>query len=588
MIKHLAALVLGLAFASAAAAQEAPRYDDLQMNTVAVGGENRSVGLYVPPSYNAGHPAPLIIALHGRFSSAKAMHAMSHLRALADARGAILAYPQTAGPYWNDGGFPALGRREIPHDDDTFIASLESVIGRDYAIDPHQVLLVGYDTGGLMAFHLACQGRMHIAGVAIVSALMWDYGEQACASASIPTPMLIVHGRRDEVFPEGGGRVPGGQVEARRLGVTDTLAVWRRINGCNGQPITGRAGSALYAGCTAPLAYVGVDNGDHDWFHDGPHYHLNRQGVDATALIDSFFFERATFALPARRDTGPRGRSYIVYVPPNYDASRPTPVVFVLHGRPSTAQAMAAISDMNAVAARHGFIVVYPQGLNNEWNAIYDIEHRRTVAPQNDIAFLETLVVDLGVDLNIDAHRSYVSGFSNGAFMTLRLACTESEHFAAFAEVSAELYNVLSDQCRGRPAPILLMHGTADRSVPYNGIVIADGQNREETNVSMSAQRTVGFFIARNHCSFNGAQTILPQLGQSEGTRVLRFAPHDCAPGADVLFYMIDGGGHNWPGVPGVMDDAQFGPVNQDINAGEVIWDFLQHYRLDTVPPPRS
>ncbi|MBP6690658.1 MAG: hypothetical protein KA153_11745, partial [Hyphomonadaceae bacterium] len=64
-------------------------YDDLELNSFQYEGIQRTVGVYVPPSYHSGTPAPLIVALHGRFSSARAFHTLSHLRRVADARGAI-------------------------------------------------------------------------------------------------------------------------------------------------------------------------------------------------------------------------------------------------------------------------------------------------------------------------------------------------------------------------------------------------------------------------------------------------------------------------------------------------------------------
>ncbi len=92
MIKILAAALACAAVcaAGAARAQTSPQYDDVQLHTLQHGGDLRTYGLYVPPTYRSGEPAPLIIALHGRFSSAKAFHALSGLRAVADARGAIL------------------------------------------------------------------------------------------------------------------------------------------------------------------------------------------------------------------------------------------------------------------------------------------------------------------------------------------------------------------------------------------------------------------------------------------------------------------------------------------------------------------
>src|SRR5262249_25046787 len=152
--------------------------------------------------------------------------------------------------------------------------------------------------------------------------------------------------------------------------------------------------------------------GEHDWFHVGDRYQLNREDVDTAHLIDSFFFDRATFALPDPHPDAARSRSYFVYTPPSYDPSRPMPLVVLLHGRSSNAISMALITEMNDVAKRHGFIVVYPQGLNNEWNAIFDLVHQRGVSPQDDVAFLKRLTEDLSVDLNIDRRRMFIGGFS--------------------------------------------------------------------------------------------------------------------------------------------------------------------------------
>jgi polyhydroxybutyrate depolymerase len=625
-VRAIAAALLAISLAASARAQPAQtppqQTGGLQMMALQVGGVQRSVGLYVPLSYHAGRPALLIVALHGRFSSAQAFHAMSHLRAVADARGAIIVYPETLGGFWNDGGYAQLGRRETPQADEAFIGGIINALKQDYAVDASRQYLVGYDVGGALAYRMACDGRVSFAAVAVVSALMWDYTREACGAHPAARAMLIVQGRLDELFPVAGG-TPGGSVEARRLSADETVSFWRGVDGCNGPPVTGRGGSEYYADCETgrAVAYVGVDGGEHDWFHDGGSYHLNREGVDAARVIDSFFFNRPAFALPNPHPDASRSRSYLVYAPPNYDPARPTPLVVLLHGRPGDAAGMALISEMNEVAKRHGFIVVYPQGLDNEWNAIHDIMRQRGVSPQDDVAFLKRLTEDLSVDFNIDRRRMYLGGFSNGGFMTIRMACSASEYFAAFASVGAELYSSLTSHCQGAPAPMLFINGTADRSVPYAGVTQQTsggsfsssgpsmpgasgmsggmsgggastggglggmgGGGSEPTRVSLSAPDTVSYFIRRNHCSMSGQQNQIAQRGQSEGTSVVQFIPRDCGPHADIQFFIVNGGGHNWPGVPGVLDPDGFGLVNRDINAGEVIWDFFSHQELPDQP----
>jgi polyhydroxybutyrate depolymerase len=575
-------------------AQEPPRYDrGLEMRGgYEYDGQSRFVGIYVPSTFQRGRPAPLIVALHGRFSSPQALHAISGLAAVAEARGAILIYPEALNGFWNDGGHAVLNRPGAPSDDLGFISETIEAAIADYGIDRTRIYLAGFDGGAAMAYALACQSRIQFAGAVAVSALMWDYARDQCATAR-PTPMLIVHGRRDDQYaPIGGGDVNG--VDVRRLGVADTLAVWRRINGCGGASENGREDSVVYQ-CSsgARVAYVGVAGGAHDWFHSGAGYALNRQGVDATQLLDTFFFDPSAFHLPNERNSG-RSRSWIVYAPPTYDPTQPTPVVVLLHGRPGNSGGMALMTGMNAVADNNNFIVIYPDGIDNEWNAQFDLSARdisltgrRSTLPQDDVGFLETLMGDIAVDFNIDRRRLYLGGFSNGGFMTYRMACSAGATFAAFAAVSGNLYTELGEHCRrSAPTPLLIMNGTADPSVPYEGVLVANPeQGGDPIRISYGIQDTLAAFVRRNGCSQTGETTTYAQRGESPNTSVVRFVPRDCSSGADLMLYVINGGGHVWPGHP--RPQQEMGDVNMDMDAGEVIWDFFAAHRLEPHVRPR-
>ena len=82
---------------------------------------------------------------------------------------------------------------------------------------------------------------------------------------------------------------------------------------------------------------------------------------------------------------------------------------------------------------------------------------------------------------------------------------------------------------------------------------------------------------------------------QADGTEVVKIGYFNCKSGAPVVLYQIEGGGHGWPG--GQTDallgnDSRgntrgnrarqrlVGNTSQDINASEVIWQFLQKYSL--------
>ena len=71
---------------------------------------------------------------------------------------------------------------------------------------------------------------------------------------------------------------------------------------------------------------------------------------------------------------GGRTRSYIVHVPPKYDA-QPTPVVLVFHGGGANAGMMVRFCGLNEKADREGFIAVYPNGTGLAEHA--DLERRQ-------------------------------------------------------------------------------------------------------------------------------------------------------------------------------------------------------------------
>ena len=229
----------------------------------------------------------------------------------------------------------------------------------------------------------------------------------------------------------------------------------------------------------------------------GPAIIRSTRRIDATRLIGQFVggapldFTRSAH--------GPLysgfPRQYSLYVPPTADPAEPLPLVIALHGRPGTGAGLAYLLDMNRVAAAEGFAVVYPDGKpvgaavsGNEWN------YARGFAGfvdngQDDVALLRTLAEDLSRDLNIDPRRVYVTGFSNGGFMTQRVACEAADTFAAFASVSATAGVGLLELCDGQPpAPMLLIHGTHDIVVRWAGETI------QKVPIMLSAPDTALFW----------------------------------------------------------------------------------------------
>ncbi len=87
-------------------------------------------------------------------------------------------------------------------------------------------------------------------------------------------------------------------------------------------------------------------------------------------------------------------RRYIVYVPKSYEAVKDKnfPVVFNFHGGGMTMAEQMLYTQMNKTADKHDFIVVYPQGIKQDWNVGFDISYTEGT---DDIGFIDSLLTSL-------------------------------------------------------------------------------------------------------------------------------------------------------------------------------------------------
>ncbi len=201
-------------------------------------------------------------------------------------------------------------------------------------------------------------------------------------------------------------------------------------------------------------------------------------------------------------------RHYEVFVPQTHK-SVPLPVIIALHGRTETGAGMAQRTGFNELAEREGVVVLYPDAANGEWNYTAGIPGYPD-AP-DDVAFLDTLVQKLSGEVRIDPKRLYAAGFSNGGFMTERLACSAPGRYAAFASVAATGFGGMAETCPGSsPLKFLFIHGTADTNVPWDGLTREVGGRR--VPVLYSVPQTLEFWANYAGCSADLETTDLPSI----------------------------------------------------------------------------
>ncbi len=266
-------------------------------------------------------------------------------------------------------------------------------------------------------------------------------------------------------------------------------------------------------------------------------------------------------------------RTYWVHVPAAFPQGRATGLVFALHGGGGDGKSMEGLTGFSTLADREGFITVYPDAVDRNWN---DGREAESIPAQrthvDDVGFIATLAVALMKEYGIDARRVYSTGISNGAFMSQRLAIELSERIAAIAPVVGGLAPQLKDRFTPTgPVSVLVMNGTEDPLVPYQGGPVAR-RNRGET---ISIAEIVTLWVTHNRCPDRPEVVLLPDRDPSDGTRVRRTTYGPCAGRSAVVLYTIEGGGHTWAGGSQYLPRALIGRTSRDIDATRVIWEFF-------------
>jgi len=275
--------------------------------------------------------------------------------------------------------------------------------------------------------------------------------------------------------------------------------------------------------------------------------------------------------------SGGRERSYLIHVPPGYVAGKQAPLVLNLHGGGGNAFNQREQSQMDPVSDANGFILVYPNGSGTGFfkNRLLTFNAGMCCGyaqKQNidDVAFIRTLLDDVGRNFCVDPRRVFSTGFSNGAIMTHRLGCELSDRIAAIAPVSGPIG---VDSCHpSRPVPVMEFHGTADPFAPYHGGPVK-ALSGKDIHQYRSVDDTIAGWVQRDHAT--GATETTFKKG------AVTCVTHNAGPdGAPVTLCTIEGAGHTWPGGVSTASEKKVGPVNHDISAGQMIWSFFDKHPM--------
>jgi polyhydroxybutyrate depolymerase len=278
-------------------------------------------------------------------------------------------------------------------------------------------------------------------------------------------------------------------------------------------------------------------------------------------------------------DHGGLLREVHVHLPPGHEAG--APLVIALHGGGGRGALMDRFTGggLSREADRRGWVLALPEGVDNGWNdgrpAVSARDRAR--ADVDDVGFVGAVIDRMKADHGIDDKRVYVTGMSNGGFMALSLALALGDRIAAAATVTASLPKVHEGATPKRRVPLLVMNGTEDPLVPYNGgQVRVLGQVRGEI---LSTADTMRWFAKANGCIGAAVRNQRPDIS-ADDTRVVVDSYDSCKDDGEVVLFRIDGGGHTWPSGSQYLPEGMVGRVSYDIDASDEIFSFFAPHKL--------
>jgi polyhydroxybutyrate depolymerase len=236
------------------------------------------------------------------------------------------------------------------------------------------------------------------------------------------------------------------------------------------------------------------------------------------------------------------------------------PLVVMLHGAGGSASWAAGETGWSAKANLEGFIVVYPEAIPprpdkpskfltnpQRWNDGSPFD--RGSPEPDDVLFLRTLIESLASHRLVDARRIFVTGFSNGAGMTFRIAAALADRIAAIAPVAGHWW--LDGPKPARRIPTRYLIGTADPLIPIAGGMVRTPWGRVERKPS----------VADTLARWSRAMGVDATDSLIEST-------------------FIAGLGHHWPGGKGGLGERIGGPTASPLSATDEIWAFFTRHSL--------
>ena len=150
-------------------------------------------------------------------------------------------------------------------------------------------------------------------------------------------------------------------------------------------------------------------------------------------------------------------RDGFIYIPATYSASKPSPLLVLLHGAGQSAREFTTGAQLSEIFDKDRIVVVIPDSRMPTWDMIYTGDY----GP--DVRFIDKALALVFSRCRIDPQKIALGGFSDGATYALSLGITNANFFSTVLAFSPGF--VKPAVKTGKPR-IFIGHGLNDEILP--------------------------------------------------------------------------------------------------------------------------
>ncbi len=234
-------------------------------------------------------------------------------------------------------------------------------------------------------------------------------------------------------------------------------------------------------------------------------------------------------------------RWYDIVLPANPQGA---PLILALHGGGGDPAQFASASGLGAAASRAGYAVAFPAGSGRRddrlltWNGGYccGSAARQGV---DDLGFLKEVIADASSRFGVDGTGVYLTGMSNGSILSETFAAKNPGLVRAVAGVSGTM-DTGRTRVQGR-VPALVIHGTADTMVPYEG-------GKGDTSLTRTDFASVASVVQAFLAPWGKTTTTTRSIDRRDDGTSVTITDHQKGGAVVLRLITVTGGAHHWPG----------------------------------------